>query len=278
MNTIPVGKFVDKFVEWLLQNFGTIFDGISKGIEAFMGWTETGLLVLPPLIFTIILSGIAWLLANKKIALFTFGSLVFVFYIGIWINFIQTFVLVLISAIFSLLIGLPIGILCSKSQLLNRIVTPILDFMQTMPPFVYLIPAAILFGIGEVPGVISTVVFSMPPAIRLTKLGLSQVPEDLIEAGNSFGLTPIQMLYKIKLPMAFPSIMAGINQTIMLSLSMVVIASMIGAEGLGSQVLSAIQQMEVGIGFEAGLGVVIMAIILDRITGSITIKGRKKVN
>ncbi|WP_250160316.1 ABC transporter permease [Clostridiisalibacter paucivorans] len=275
MNTIPVGKVVDKFVQWLLENFGTVFDGISNIIENFMGWTEIGLLTLPPLIFTIILAGIALLLANKKVALFTFGSLVFVFYIGIWINFVQTFVLVLISAILSLLIGLPIGILCSKSKVLNRIVAPILDFMQTMPPFVYLIPAAILFGIGEVPGVISTIVFSMPPSIRLTKLGLKQVPDDLIEAGDAFGLTSIQMLYKIKLPMAFPSIMAGINQTIMLSLSMVVIASMIGAEGLGSQVLTGIQQMEVGVGFEAGLGVVIMAIILDRITGSIKM-GRAK--
>jgi len=147
--------------------------------------------------------------------------------------------------------------------------------MQTMPPFVYLIPAVMFFGIGQVPAVISTVIFAMPPAIRLTKLGLNQVPKELIEVGNSFGFTPFELLLKIQLPMATPSILAGINQSIMLSLSMVVIASMIGASGLGSNVLNGIQKMEIGVGFEAGLSVVILAIILDRITGNMRF-GQKK--
>lgn len=269
MNVIPVGAVVERFVNFLQSNYGAVFEAISDVIKGFMGGTQTLLLSLPPILFVLILAGLAYFLANWKVSLFTFGSLVFVFYIGIWVYFIQTFVLVLVSAILSLAIGLPLGVLIARYDTLDRLLTPVLDFMQTMPPFVYLIPAALLFGTGEVPGIISTIIFSMPPAIRLTKLGLRQVPEELEEVGQSFGLTGFQMLYKIKLPMALPSIMAGINQSIMLSLSMVVIASMIGAEGLGSQVLTGIQRLEIGIGFEAGLGVVILAVILDRMTGSI---------
>lgn len=269
MNVIPVGAVVERFVNFLQSNYGAVFEAISDVIKGFMGGTQTLLLSLPPILFVLILAGLAYFLANWKVSLFTFGSLVFVFYIGIWVYFIQTFVLVLVSAILSLAIGLPLGVLIARYDTLDRLLTPVLDFMQTMPPFVYLIPAALLFGTGEVPGIISTIIFSMPPAIRLTKLGLRQVPEELEEVGHSFGLTGFQMLYKIKLPMALPSIMAGINQSIMLSLSMVVIASMIGAEGLGSQVLTGIQRLEIGIGFEAGLGVVILAVILDRMTGSI---------
>lgn len=275
MNLIPIGSVIENLIKFLQNNYGGFFEAISNVISGFMGWTQTLLLSLPPLVFVIILAVLALVLANWKVALFTFGSLVVVFYTGIWIYFIQTFVLVLVSAIISLAIGLPIGVLISRYKKLDRIVTPILDFMQTMPPFVYLIPAALLFGTGEVPGIISTVIFSMPPAIRLTKLGLNQVPDELEEVGNSFGLNGFQMLYKIKLPMALPSMMAGINQSIMLSLSMVVIASMIGAEGLGSQVLKGIQRLEIGVGFEAGLGVVILAVILDRITGSLDLTRNK---
>ncbi|MTI66168.1 MAG: ABC transporter permease subunit [Firmicutes bacterium] len=242
-----------------------------------MEGTGDFLLMIPPLFFIIILSAIAWFLANKKVALFTVVSLFLIFGMGLWQSFVKTFVLVIVATLISLIVGIPIGVLISKRMKLDRIATPILDFMQTMPPFVYLIPAVMFFGIGDVPGVISTVVFSMPPAIRLTKLGLKQVPEELEEVGDSFGLTPFQMLYKIKLPLALPSIMAGINQTIMMSLSMVVVASMIGTKGLGSDVLNGIQRNDIGIGFEAGLSVVILAIILDRITSSLgTITQRKK--
>lgn len=275
MNAIPIGSAVEGFVKYLQSNYEVFFDSTTTIIEGFMGWTENLLLSVAPLIIVIVLAGIGFLLANWKVSLFTFSSLVLVFYIGIWVYFIQTFVLVLVSAIISLAIGLPTGILTSRYKKLDKVVTPILDFMQTMPPFVYLIPAALLFGTGEVPGIISTVIFSMPPAIRLTKLGLNQVPDDLIEVGHSFGLNAWQMLFKIKLPMALPSIMAGINQSIMLALSMVVIASMIGAEGLGSQVLTGIQRLEIGVGFEAGLGVVILAVILDRITGGINLKKKR---
>lgn len=275
MNLIPIGSVVEQFVNFLQDNYGGFFETIADAIEGFMGWTQILLLSLPPLVFVIILAALAYVLANWKVSLFTFASLVLVFYMGIWIYFIKTFVLVLVSALISLAIGLPLGVLSSRYKKIDRIITPVLDFMQTMPPFVYLIPAALLFGTGEVPGIISTVIFSMPPAIRLTKLGLNQVPEELEEVGNSFGLNGAQMLYKIRLPMALPSIMAGINQSIMLALSMVVIASMIGAEGLGSQVLTGIQRLEIGVGFEAGLGVVILAVILDRITGSVDLSRNK---
>lgn len=276
MNLIPIGAVVEQFVNFLQDNYSAFFDGITRIIQGFMGGTQTLLLSLPPIVFVIILAILAYVLANWKVSLFTFGSLVLVFYIGIWIYFIQTFVLVLVSAIISLAIGLPTGVLMSRYKMLDRVITPVLDLMQTMPPFVYLIPAALLFGTGEVPGIISTIIFSMPPAIRLTKLGLDQVPDELEEVGHSFGLNGFQMLYKIKLPMALPSIMAGINQSIMLSLSMVVIASMIGAEGLGSQVLKGIQRLQIGVGFEAGLGVVILAVILDRITGSVDLSRNKE--
>ncbi|MTI66165.1 MAG: proline/glycine betaine ABC transporter permease [Firmicutes bacterium] len=274
---LPIGESVENFIQFLLNNFEPVFDGIANILGGFMEGTGDFLLMIPPLFFIIILSAMAWFLANKKVALFTVASLFLVFGMGLWQSFVKTFVLVIVATLISLIIGIPMGVLSSKRKKLDRIVTPILDFMQTMPPFVYLIPAVMFFGIGDVPGVISTVVFSMPPAIRLTKLGLNQVPEELEEVGDSFGLTPFQMLYKIKLPLALPSIMAGINQTIMMSLSMVVVASMIGTKGLGSDVLNGIQRNDIGIGFEAGLSVVILAIILDRITSSLgTITQRKK--
>ena len=274
---IKIGYYMEVFIQFLLDNCKPFFSSISNFIEKFMLGTESVLLVLPPLIFIISLTLLAWFFTNRKISLFTFFSLLLVFGMGLWISFIQTFVLVIVAGFFSLCIGIPIGILCSKSKHTDKILTPTLDFMQTMPPFVYLIPAVMFFGIGQVPAVISTVIFAMPPAIRLTKLGLNQVPKELIEVGNSFGFTPFELLLKIQLPMATPSILAGINQSIMLSLSMVVIASMIGASGLGSNVLNGIQKMEIGVGFEAGLSVVILAIMLDRITSNIKF-GKKNIN
>jgi glycine betaine/proline transport system permease protein len=176
--------------------------------------------------------------------------------------------LVLAASTVALAVGLPIGISMARSDLVESLIRPVLDFMQTMPPFVYLIPAAIFFGLGTVPGAIATVVFAMPPAVRLTNLGIRQVNKEQIEAGLAFGCTRRQLLTKVQLPLAMPSIMAGVNQTIMLALSMVVIASMIGAGGLGNTVLTGIQRLNVGLGFEGGLGVVILAILLDRITQS----------
>ncbi len=181
----------------------------------------------------------------------------------------ETTALVLAATVISVIVGVPIGILCGKSDGARNIVTPVLDFMQTMPSFVYLIPAVIFFSLGTVPGVIASVVFSMPPTIRLTSLGIRQVPKELVEASDAFGSTSAQKLFKLQLPLAKTTIMAGINQTIMLALSMVVIASMIGAKGLGQDVLTAVQRIQVGQGFEAGLAIVIIAIVLDRVTQSV---------
>jgi len=181
---------------------------------------------------------------------------------------------VLSATVLSLVMGIPVGILTAWSDLADRIMRPILDFMQTMPPFVYLVPAVLLFNIGEVPALVATVIFAMPPVIRLTGLGIRQVPKDLLEAAQAFGATRLQMLGKVQLPLALPTIMAGVNQCIMLALSMVVIAAMIGAGGLGGEVLRGLQRLDVPRAFESGLAIVIVAIILDRITQKIG--GRRK--
>jgi glycine betaine/proline transport system permease protein len=188
---------------------------------------------------------------------------------GLWSAMMETLSLVIASTLMAMLIGLPLGIAMARRDTVPTIVRPILDLMQTMPAFVYLIPAAMFFGLGAVPGAIATVIFAMPPVVRLTNLGIRQVHAEFIEAGNAFGCTSTQLLFKVQLPNAMPSIMAGINQTIMLSLSMVVIASMIGAGGIGNTVLTGIQRLDVGTGFEGGLAVVILAVILDRLTQSL---------
>ncbi len=188
---------------------------------------------------------------------------------GLWGAMMETLSLVIASTLMAMILGLPLGIAMASRNAIAAAVRPILDLMQTMPAFVYLIPAAMFFGLGAVPGAIATVIFSMPPVVRLTNLGIRQVHPEFVEAGNAFGCTSAQLLFKVQLPNAMPSIMAGINQTIMLSLSMVVIASMIGAGGIGNTVLTGIQRLDVGTGFEGGLAVVILAVILDRITQSL---------
>jgi glycine betaine/proline transport system permease protein len=195
---------------------------------------------------------------------------------GYWEESMQTLALVLASTFVSLLTGVPLGIWAARSERVNKILRPILDFMQTMPAFVYLIPAILFFNVGDVPGVIATVVFSLPPAVRLTSLGIRGVPKEVVEAAQSFGSTRKQLLYKVQIPLAMPTILAGLNQVIMLSLSMVVIASMVGAAGLGQVVYQGVTQARVGLGFESGLGIVILAIILDRTTQAIGSFGRKK--
>jgi glycine betaine/proline transport system permease protein len=189
---------------------------------------------------------------------------------GYWEPTMETLTLVLAAVFLALLIGLPIGIWSAKSEMAESIVRPVLDFMQTLPAFVYLIPAVTFFSLGAVPGVIATLIFSLPPAVRLTNLGIRQVPSEIREAALSFGSTPRQLLFKAELPVALPTIMAGVNQTIMLALSMVVIAGMIGAGGLGNQVLKGITQMKMDVGFEAGISIVILAIFLDRVTQSLS--------
>ncbi|HKJ77505.1 MAG TPA: proline/glycine betaine ABC transporter permease [Gammaproteobacteria bacterium] len=266
--TIDVGRYIEQAVSYIQENFQPALDGIALFIDVLVESLEDGLLALPAwlLIAAVVVLGL-WRV-GWRFAVFALLALGLILGMDLWPETVSTLALVIAASVVALLLGVPVGILMAKSDTTEKVVRPVLDFMQTMPPFVYLIPAAIFFGLGKVPGTIATLIFAMPPAVRLTNLGIRQVGSENVEAGLAFGCTPLQLLFKVQLPLAMPTIMAGINQTIMLSLSMVVIASMIGAGGLGNTVLTGIQRLEVGLGFEGGLGVVILAILLDRITQS----------
>jgi len=266
---IPLADWVDSFVDMLTDNLEPVFDGITSGIDWFVEGIVSILGFPPALVLIAIFTILAWWSSRWPVAIFTLLGLLLIDNLGYWDPTIETLALVLTSVIISIILGVPLGIWASQSDRVRGIITPVLDFMQTMPAFVYLIPAILFFGIGMVPGIIASVIFAMPPTIRLTNLGIRQVPEDLIEASNAFGSTTKQKLIKVQLPLATPTIMAGINQSIMLSLSMVVIASLVGAPGLGADVYRAVTQIKVGIGFEAGLAIVILAIMLDRISQNI---------
>lgn len=263
---VPLGDWVEAFVDLLKEYLPWLFKAISSGIETLTDGLVAILSFGPPYLLIIIISMLAFFIVNWRLALFTFIGLGLIENLGYWSETIDTLALILISVFFSILIGVPIGIWMSQKRIVQTIVTPILDFMQTMPAFVYLIPSVVFFSLGVVPGVIATIVFSMPPTVRLTNLGIRQINKELIEASNSFGATTGQRLLKVQLPLATPTIMAGINQTIMLSLSMVVIASLVGAPGLGTIVYRSITQVNIGMGFESGLALVILAMVLDRLT------------
>ncbi|HET8931544.1 MAG TPA: proline/glycine betaine ABC transporter permease [Acidimicrobiales bacterium] len=266
---IPIGDWVeDTLVPWLNDNFGWLFDWIKERATSLNDQLTTLLSWPTPLIFAIILAFIAWRVRGWMMAVFTFFGLLLIDNLGYWDHAMMTLALVLISALVAVAIGVPTGIIGARSKTFSAIVRPQLDFMQTMPAFVYLIPAVTFFRIGVVPGMVATVIFSMPPAVRLTELGIRQVDEEVVEAGQAFGASPSRILFKIQLPLARPTIMAGVNQVIMLALSMVVIAGMIGAPGLGSDVYGAVTRVRIGTGFEAGLCVVIIAVILDRLTSA----------
>jgi glycine betaine/proline transport system permease protein len=265
---IPVGEWVEAGVDWVQDNFTGVLDGISDGLGLVIGSFEDGLLAVPPLLLAALIVALAVWRVGWRFGLFALAAMALIFGMDIWGETVATLALVIGSSLVALLIGIPIGIAMARSDTVEAVIRPVLDFMQTMPPFVYLIPAAIFFGLGKVPGAIATLVFAMPPAVRLTNLGIRQVSREHVEAGQAFGCTDRQLLLKVQLPLAMPSIMAGVNQTLMLALSMVVIASMIGAGGLGNTVLTGIQRLNVGLGFEGGLGVVLLAILLDRITQS----------
>ena len=274
---IPIDQWITTMVEWLLDNAEPVFDIISFIIGWGTGTFETGLNALPIWVLGLALILMGWWRVSWKLALFILASLSIIIGMDLWSDTVSTLALVLSATFFSLVIGIPLGIAMAKNDMAERIVRPILDLMQTMPAFVYLIPAVMFFGLGQVPGTIATIIFAMPPSVRLTNLGIRQVPKETVEAGLAFGCTGRQLLFKVQIPNAMPSIMAGVNQNIMLALSMVVIASMIGAGGLGDPVLRGIQRLDIGMGFEGGFGVVLLAIILDRITQSFGQPGEKSL-
>ncbi|HEE9032072.1 MULTISPECIES: ABC transporter permease [Bacillus cereus group] len=264
---IPLGEWVDSFVASLYEHFEGLFRGFSYIIGGFVDLLTNFLTIIPAILMIIILCFFIWYTTRKlSLVIFTLIGLLFILNINYWAQTMQTLALVLTSVIISIIVGIPIGILASQNERFSKFLKPTLDFMQTMPAFVYLIPAITFFGVGVVPGIIASVIFAMPPTIRFTDLGIRQVPEDLIEAANAFGSTASQKLFKVQLPLATGTIMAGVNQSIMLSLSMVVTASLVGAPGLGVDVYRSVTQVNIGMGFEAGLAIVVIAIILDRIT------------
>ncbi|TVR33278.1 MAG: proline/glycine betaine ABC transporter permease [Spirochaetaceae bacterium] len=269
---MPLAAWVDGLLDWLTAAIAPLTRAFAGFVRLGIDGIVNGLGALPPVVLMLIIGAIAWWIASRKVAIFSVAGLLFIWNLGLWGPTLSTIALVLVATFISILIGLPLGIFSGLSLPFNRAVTPVLDLMQTMPAFVYLIPAIPFFGLGPVAAAFATVIFSIPPSIRLTSLGIRQIDREMIEASDAFGTTTMQKLVKVQLPLALPTIMAGINQTIMLSLSMVVIAAMIGAGGLGGEVWRAIQRLRAGQGVEAGLAIVIIAMILDRITQNITVK------
>jgi len=263
---LPLDTWVESGLNWLVEHGRPVFQAVRIPIDFILTSFETALVSTPAPFMLVFLFLLAWQFSSLRLGVATVLSLTFIGLIGAWSQAMTTLALVMTSVFFCLLIGLPLGIWLARSDTAAKFVRPILDAMQTTPAFVYLVPIVMLFGIGNVPGVVVTIIFALPPVVRLTILGIQQVPEELIEAGHSFGASSKQMLYRIQLPLALPTIMAGVNQTLMLSLSMVVIASMIAVGGLGQMVLRGIGRLDMGLAAVGGLGIVILAILLDRIT------------
>ena len=266
---LPLGEWVDQGVKFVIDNDGGTLERLGSGIGTMTEGIELALQAVPVWMVTAIFVLTGFWRVGWKFALFCLACCLVIDGTGFWPQTMVTLALIIAATVISLVIGLPLGIWVAKSDRVAAVVRPTLDFMQTMPAFVYLIPAAMLFGLGRVPGVLATVLFAMPPVVRLTSLGIRQVNKEQVEAGVTFGCTPMQVLFKVQIPGALPSIMAGINQTIMMALSMVIIASMVGAGGLGNDVLASIQRLDIGLGFESGLAVVLLAIMLDRITETV---------
>jgi len=266
---IPIGSWVAAFVDWVKDNL----DGLLDGIAFVFGWLVNGLTMgLLSVHFAAIIAIaalIAWLVRSWQLAIGTAVSLLLIVGMNLWVPAMQTMSLVLVATVVAVLIAVPLGIWSARNSTVRALLKPVLDFMQTMPAFVYLIPAIVFFGIGVVPGMVATIIFALPPGVRLTELGIRGVDSETVEAGQAFGAKPGQILRGIQLPLAMPTIMAGINQVIMLALSMAVIAGMAGADGLGKMVVEAISTINIAKGVEAGLGVVLIAVFLDRVTAAL---------
>jgi glycine betaine/proline transport system permease protein len=266
---IPIAKWVNSAIAWIIGNFGGAFDVLNSMIEGVVNGISFLLTLAPSLVMIIIFAAISYFLSGWRITLFTVIGLLLIVSLGLWDLTMTTLSLILVATTVCLAIGIPLGIVAAKSRRLEEISLPILDLMQTMPAFVYLVPFVFLLGLGAGPALLATVIFATPPAVRLTMLGIQQVPKETVEAAHAFGSTPMQTLFKVELPLSLSSIRAGVNQVIMLSLSMVVIAGLVGFEGLGKPVVEGLQTLNVGLAFEGGIGIVVLAIILDRVTRGI---------
>ncbi|WP_110589086.1 ABC transporter permease [Microbacterium suaedae] len=266
---IPVGQWVDTAVDWVKENLEWLLDLITMVVSWLVDTLTDVLLATPIPVAIIVAALISWLFRSWQLAVGTAITFVLIVGMDMWVPAMQTLALVLMAALVAIVISVPLGIWSARNAAVQTVLKPILDFMQTMPAFVYLIPAIVFFSIGVVPGLVATVIFSMPPGVRLTELGIRGVDSETVEAGHAFGAAPGQILRGIQLPLALPTIMAGVNQVIMLALSMAVIAGMAGADGLGKEVVAAISTIDIAQGVEAGLGVVILAVFLDRVTAAL---------
>lgn len=266
---IPLGEWASEITDWFTRNLAWLFDGISVVLSVLVDGM-TGILVgVPALLMVVLLSAIGAVVRGLAFAIYCILALALIVNIGLWESTMQTLALVLLAASIAIIIGVPLGVWSARSRAVRAGLRPLLDVMQTAPVFVYLIPAVFFFGVGVVPGVVATIVFAIPPGVRLTELGIREVDAETVEAAHAFGATPWQILRQVQLPLALPTIMAGINQVIMLALSMVVVAGLTGAAGLGAIVIRAVTQLDVGSGFEGGVAVVLLAIYLDRVTSAL---------
>ncbi|WP_151525500.1 ABC transporter permease [Serinicoccus kebangsaanensis] len=266
---IEIGEWGDTALDWINDNFEWLLDFLATLLNWLVSTLTDALVTVPALVLVAIFALIGLLVRSWELAVGTAVTFLLIIAMDQWVTAMQTLALVLMATLVAILIAVPIGILAARSDRVSAVVRPVLDFMQTMPAFVYLIPAVVFFGIGVVPGVFATVIFALPPGVRLTELGIRGVDAETVEAGQAFGATPRQILRGIQLPLAMPTIMAGVNQVIMLSLSMAVIAGIAGADGLGKEVVASISTLDGPQGIEAGLGVVIIAIYLDRVTAAL---------
>lgn len=267
---IPFGYYIDLGVKWLVTNWVGFFDALSAGLLFILSQLESLFLWFPWWLFILLIFILGWRLKSFSSGIIYAAMLFLIGAFGLWSEMMLTLALVVASVVISILIGLPLGVLMAYNESSDAIMKPILDGMQTMPSFVYLIPAMMFFGLGKVPALFATIIYAIPPVVRLTNLGIKSVPTEVVEAAESFGPSFWQLLTKVQLPQAMPTIMTGINQTTMMALAMVVISSMVGARGLGYQVLVGINRIDIAIGVEAGLAIVFLAIIIDRLTQGIT--------
>ncbi|WP_138758905.1 ABC transporter permease [Modestobacter altitudinis] len=265
---VPLGQWVSDLIDWLLATVPWLFDAISSVMQVLVDGLTDALVSPPPVVWIVVATVLALLVRGPWLALYTLLAFLLVVSLELWVETMQTLALVLVAAVIAAAIGVPLGILAARHRAVSVAVRPVLDSMQTTPVFVYLIPAVFFFGVGVVPGVVATILFAIPPGVRLTELGIRQVDREVVEAAQAFGARPGQVLREVQLPLALPSIMAGVNQVIMLALSMVVTAGLLGAAGLGAVVVRAVTQLDVASGVEGGLAVVLLAIFLDRLTAS----------